>query len=679
VTSALFTYYTTDLEEVFLDNVNSLIKNSDQKYDTIVICSMVSIPARISADLYRNHRVVRVYPDHRGKQMLDQLQRGDKFVLHPFFLTAIAYRGANIVTIFDSRLFVINRVPAFNGANLFYKTHTDQISPGLFTIRPTPELTDMLMTAFVATDFRDQLLTNRFSFMVANALAARPYSIVGDKFVFSNPSDSAQIRQDKLIALDFSNLDKSRPVYKHALAIKQATLPKITTLTKIKKAVKSSAKVIDRAISKIDMMLAPSLNYRILFKYTSRSRPDLFHRGLSSIFNNCESQNFMVLCSLDTDDETLPEYTAAIKQFPSSHIKAVYGTSKNKVDAINRDLNSYKGRWDIVVNMSDDMIFTEYGFDIVIRTAFGNDLDQFIHFNDGIQFANLCSMTIEGRPYYQRFNYIYSPTYTSLWCDSEAQEVAINLGKYKYMGDDMCILKHLHPSAGFAEFDDQYKKTEDRAIWAEDKRTYQIRKASGFKDPNPIKQAGYQPKLSILILTINSRIDQFASLLEEFNVQVNKYDGKCEILWELDNGERTTGEKRNSLLERATGEYVAFFDDDDWPAPNYVSSILSAIKSKPDCCSLLGEMTTDGTNPELFEHSLKYREWKTNPHSHIRYERNPNHLNAIKSSIAKQMKFPNITFGEDKAWSDLLAKSGLLKTESTIDTVIYYYRYITQK
>jgi hypothetical protein len=43
------------------------------------------------------------------------------------------------------------------------------------------------------------------------------------------------------------------------------------------------------------------------------------------------------------------------------------------------------------------------------------------------------------------------------------------------------------------------------------------------------------------------------------------------------------------------------------------------------------------------------------------------------------MKFPNITFGEDKAWSDLLAKSGLLKTESTIDTVIYYYRYITQK
>jgi glycosyltransferase involved in cell wall biosynthesis len=171
----------------------------------------------------------------------------------------------------------------------------------------------------------------------------------------------------------------------------------------------------------------------------------------------------------------------------------------------------------------------------------------------------------------------------------------------------------------------------------------------------------------------------FAALLEEFMTQANKYDGQCEILWESDNGERTTGEKRNSLLSKATGEYVAFFDDDDWPSPIYVSSILSAIKTRPDCCSLLGEITTDGANPELFEHSIKYPEWRTNTDSVIRYERNPNHLNPIKASIAKQIKFQHINYGEDRVWSEELCKSGLLKTESKIENVIYYYRYVTRK
>lgn len=677
--SAIFTYYTSDLEEVFLDNVNSLIRNSDQKYDQIVICSMVNIPARISAELYRNYRVIRVYPDHRGKQMLDQFHRDDRFLLHPFFISAISYRGAEVVTVFDSRLFVINRVPAFSGSNLFYRNHTDQVSPGLFTIRTTPELANMLTTAFATIDFKDSLSANRLSFIVTNAMAIRPYSIVGGQFVFSNPAESDQIRPDKLIALDFSNLDKTRPIHKNMLAIRQASLPKKTALVKVKKAIQSSVMEINRAISKIDKHLAPSINYRILFKYTSRSRPDLFLRGLSSIFSNCESPNFMVLCSLDLDDETLPEYKSAIKEFPLSHIKVVYGNSKNKVDAINRDLNSYKGRWDILVNMSDDMIFTEHGFDEEIRSAFGTDLDQFIHFNDGIQFANLCSMTIEGLPYYRRFNYIYNPAYVSLWCDVEAQEVAQALKKYTYMGDDVCILKHLHPSAGLAEVDDQYKMTEDKAIWESDKNLYLIRKASNFTDLDPIKVKNSRPKLSILILTLHDRIDMFSTLLEEFTTQINKYPGSCEILWEIDNGERSTGEKRNSLLDRATGEYLSFFDDDDWPSANYVSSILSAIKSKPDCCSLLGEMTTDGTNPEIFEHSLKYREWRTNTNSTIRYERNPNHLNAIKSTIAKQIKFQHINYGEDRLWSASLQNSGLLQTESTIGHVIYHYNYLTRK
>ena len=681
MTSALFTYYTSDLEDIFLDNVNSLIKNSTQQYDTIIICSLVTLPQPILKSLYRTHRVVRVHPDGPSKLRLSQAESGSRLMIHPFFSTAISYRGADIVTVFDSNLFVIGPVPAYSNHNIFYKNHTGEISTALFTVGRNSEMTNMLVTAFETADFRDQTAINRLAFLVGNALALRPYQVISEKHVFSKPNESDQIRIDRLIALDFTNLKKTSPIYKQMLAIRQESLPKVTTLTRIKRKTSQAAQTIDRAISRIGstMSLDASSNYRILFKYTSRSRPDLFYRGLSSIVNNCDSSNFIVLCSLDSDDPTLPRYKDLISQFSSKNIKVVYGHSKNKVDAINRDLNAHSGRWDILVNMSDDMIFTEYGFDMEIRYAFGNELDQFIHFNDGIQFSNLCSMTIEGRPYYRRFNYIYNPEYTSLWCDFEAQEVAKNLSRYRYMGDDLNIIRHLHPTAGLAEFDEQYKKTEARELWDGDRRVYQMRKASGFKDTSPIEIKRIKPKFSILILTLHSRISMFDTLLEELTSQINKYDGKCEILWELDNGERTTGEKRNSLLDRASGEYVAFFDDDDWPSPNYVSSIMTAIKSKPDCCSLLGEMTTNGMNPEIFEHSLRYNEWRTNSGSPVKYERNPNHINTVKASIAKTIKFPAINHGEDRSWSDKLAASGLLKTEATIPNVIYYYQYIQQK
>jgi hypothetical protein len=241
------------------------------------------------------------------------------------------------------------------------------------------------------------------------------------------------------------------------------------------------------------------------------------------------------------------------------------------------------------------------------------------------------------------------------------------------------ILRHLHPSAGLAQTDAQYEKTEDRKIEQQDRQTYLSRKALNFPEKNDISPISERPKFSILVLTLESRREMFYSLLEELTSQINKFDGQCEILWESDSGEKTTGAKRNSLLNKANGEYLAFFDDDDWPSPTYVSDILEAIKTNPDCCSLLGEITTDGQNPQIFEHSLKYKSWNTAQTGRVKYERNPNHLNPIKSSIAKTVKFPEVNYGEDHAWSMALHSLGLLKVEKEIQNVIYYYRFVTKK
>ena len=112
--------------------------------------------------------------------------------------------------------------------------------------------------------------------------------------------------------------------------------------------------------------------------------------------------------------------------------------------------------------------------------------------------------------------------------------------------------------------------------------------------------------------------------------------------------------------------------------PYYIETLLKAIEHSPDAVSLRGEITIDGGKPEIFEHSIKYSEWKTTDNK-IKYERYTNHLNCIKSEIAKQIKYPEIRHGEDHQYSKALQASGLVKNEYYTDKIMYYYNYKSNK
>lgn len=215
---------------------------------------------------------------------------------------------------------------------------------------------------------------------------------------------------------------------------------------------------------------------RILFKYTTRSRRSNFLRGYDSILNKIANrEDYHILISVDKDDHSM--YPLPV--LDGNHTFVV-GNSKNKIDAINRDLNEFDYDWDILINMSDDMIFTKKGFDDVIRAEFYNDFNQYLHFNDGNQKSNVCTMHIVGRNYYDRFKYIYHPDYISLWSDVENDIVAKQLGCYKYMGDNVQLFRHLHPAWGLAPQDALSIKTEDRALWVADEITFNKRKIKNF-------------------------------------------------------------------------------------------------------------------------------------------------------------------------------------------------------
>jgi len=134
------------------------------------------------------------------------------------------------------------------------------------------------------------------------------------------------------------------------------------------------------------------------------------------------------------------------------------------------------------------------------------------------------------------------------------------------------------------------------------------------------------------------------------------------------------GAKRNALLRQASGDYVAFIDDDDRVSADYVDKVLRALSSNPDCSSLVGTITFDGKNPRQFIHTIDCQTW------HERdgvYYRSPNHLNAIRRDLALQAGFPENNFGEDHEFSKRVQP--LLKTEAPIDGTIYFYDYRARK
>lgn len=216
----------------------------------------------------------------------------------------------------------------------------------------------------------------------------------------------------------------------------------------------------------------------ILFKLATRSRPEKARKAIDNIIMNCASQNYKILVSIDKDDITMQGF-----DHEHPNVFMVEGYSKNKIDAINRDMDLIED-WKILINTSDDMLFIEKGFDRIIKQDFKRNYDQVLHYTDGFQKGNLMTMSIMGVDYYKRFNYIYHPDYKSLWCDMEATEVAWMLGKYEYMGDLKQLFVHNHPAWGLAEFDAQYQKTESQELNNHDRNIFNYRKSNNYFIPD---------------------------------------------------------------------------------------------------------------------------------------------------------------------------------------------------
>ena len=179
--------------------------------------------------------------------------------------------------------------------------------------------------------------------------------------------------------------------------------------------------------------------------------------------------------------------------------------------------------------------------------------------------------------------------------------------------------------------------------------------------------------ISILIPTMPSRRFVLDKLLNEINRQIEECSRtiKIEVLIDCDEGQKSVGKKRNDLLKLAKGKYSCFIDDDDFIALNYLKSFESMIFDGTfDSSSLWGSYYNKNIFQKRIHHSVNYLKWSETSDTYLRC---PNHLNLIRTSIAKSIGYADKRFAEDCDFSMRLLSSKLIKKEFQNPTNLYFY------
>lgn len=416
------------------------------------------------------------------------------------------------------------------------------------------------------------------------------------------------------------------------------------------------------------IQVSPTLvnaRHRVLVRMPTRGRAIQALEVLEK-YRNMAGIPILIEVVVDEDDESM--FTAEVLQrLAALDCIVTSGQHTNKIAACNG------GRvtdWDILILASDDMVPTVEDYAIHVITdmeQYFPYLDGALHYNDGHQRSNLCTLPIFGRRLYEQFGYIYHPDYKSLFCDREQTDILKAMGRLAYV--DKILIEHKHHIWGDGvEKDALYERND--ALEGDDRKTFEQRKVL----TRPHAQWPFEAPplwLSVLICTVPARKKQLNWLLDFLYAQI-RADAPRQVEVLIDDREGiTVGEKRQSLLECSRGHFVAFVDDDDGIAPDYVKRLVTAFAITPDadCASLEGVMTTRGAKPEIFRHSIYFDGWYTKEGIHYR---TPNHLSAVKREIALQVGFVSKNVGEDHDYSKRLRP--LLKKEVSVgEKPLYFY------
>lgn len=184
--------------------------------------------------------------------------------------------------------------------------------------------------------------------------------------------------------------------------------------------------------------------------------------------------------------------------------------------------------------------------------------------------------------------------------------------------------------------------------------------------------------LSILTASIPERADKLEMLTAKITAQIG--DLPVEHLVFLDNRKRTIGAKRDALLRIARGTFIAYVDDDDTVSPDYVASLVEAIKiaitppaspnDQVDVITFAQFARVDEACAKIV-FGLRQENQPFVPDTEV--QRAAWHVCAWRRSVAILSHFPESNYGEDWAFAEPLNR--IARASIHLDKVLHYYRF----
>lgn len=201
--------------------------------------------------------------------------------------------------------------------------------------------------------------------------------------------------------------------------------------------------------------------------HPSRQRPERSFDNAVNWINRAQCEVELIV-SIDSDDKTKFEYAKLYDHFAG---KFLVNRNRSAVDAINKAAEVATG--DILLVLSDDFDCPEGWGKSLIELTEGKT-DWIAKTPDGIQ-PWMITMPIMDRAYYNRFGYVYYPSYLHMFCDTEISCVADLTGRRINLDTPFI---HNHYSTGKGEKDAVSNKA-DRT-WEQGEKLFLERLAKKF-------------------------------------------------------------------------------------------------------------------------------------------------------------------------------------------------------
>jgi len=195
----------------------------------------------------------------------------------------------------------------------------------------------------------------------------------------------------------------------------------------------------------------------------SRGRPDKAKEAFEAFERTKWNDDTDMVFVVDEDDETRFQYDVPLLT-PRSEGGTGMGAALNSAAAELQDGYDYLGF------TGDDHRFRTAGWDANITATLSREGGGIAYGNDLMQSMNLPTQVFMNSSIVRALGWMCLPGAKHLYLDDTWKTLGEGLDRLYYFPE--IIIEHLHPAAGKAEWDDNYKRVNDQAIYDHDRNIF---------------------------------------------------------------------------------------------------------------------------------------------------------------------------------------------------------------